>query len=331
MKYDITDYSVTGGRKMNQDRVSYAERDNAILIVLADGLGGHEGGELASELLVQRVINTFLNIRQPQIKQPSAFLALTILQAHEAINAMGKAHKPPISPRTTCVLCLVQDGYAYWAHVGDSRLYLVRDGRVHTRTLDHTVIENLRKEGVLSETDMLSHPDKSKLLKCVGGPKQPSIRLGPETKLLQGDTLLLCTDGLWEALDIDHIINFITRDDMEDAVTDMLVAAETKMGARSDNITAACMRWQDKFTIMRPLQPGFSGDVDHETLRAQIKAQRRTTTAATDKTAKSANAAAQGKTAAPATKAAKRKGTPSSLDTEIEELESFLDQILPKR
>src|SRR3989338_1508549 len=121
MKYQITQFTLRGARRVNEDRVGYAERDNAVLIAVADGLGGHRGGEVAAEILVQTLMHSFQSLRQPVIQRPSAFLALGILQAHHAIIARAKASEPPIEPRTTCVACLVQNGYAYWAHVGDSR------------------------------------------------------------------------------------------------------------------------------------------------------------------------------------------------------------------
>ena len=102
MKYQIADYSIAGSRKMNQDSIGFAERGNSVLLVLADGLGGHTGGELASALLVQAVLHAYQSIKQSMITQPSAFMALAILHAHRAINAMGKAQNPPIQPRTTC-------------------------------------------------------------------------------------------------------------------------------------------------------------------------------------------------------------------------------------
>jgi serine/threonine protein phosphatase PrpC len=331
MKYQIADYSVRGGRPVNQDRVGYAERDNALLVVLADGLGGHDNGELASELLVQRTIHMFQSIRKPLIQQPSAFLALSILQAHAAINAMGRAHDPPIKPRTTCVLLLVQDGYAYWAHVGDSRLYLFRNGKLHTRTMDHTITERMRQEGILTEEEMLSHPEKSRLLQCVGGPTEPSIRIGPETALLPGDTLLLCSDGLWESTPADALQRYIARDDLEDAVVDMLVTAEAQMGKSADNITAACMRWQDEPTRKKPLEEFRGGEVDHKSLWSQ--AQRKAAipaprTAAPESRAKPRPVAAP---ATPKTGATTSASEPDTLNREIEELESFLDQYLPKR
>lgn len=320
MKYQIAEYSVRGSRQVNQDCIGFAERGNSVLLVLADGLGGHVGGELASELLVQAVIHAYQSIKQPMITQPSAFLALAVLHAHRAIDAMGKAQTPPIQPRTTCVLCLVQDGYAYWAHVGDSRLYLFRNNEVIRRTKDHTIIEKLRQEGVLSEKDMLEHPEKNRLLKCVGGPREPTVTLGEETTLMPGDILLLCTDGLWESLDTSEIQQYLGRADLEDAVVDMLLAAETKMGKSSDNITATCLRWQDELTDKPPLQSNTTAEVNHEALWSIAAKKKVSTSPAAPSTAT--------KQKPKATTRGKKPET--SLEKEIENLQDFLDEFLPK-
>lgn len=267
MKYTVGEHSIRGGRKINQDRIAYAERDNAVLMVLADGLGGHARGELASELFVQTVIQQFTSIRQPLIEQPSAFLALSIIHAHKMIRAMGKAHQPRIEPRTTCVLCLVQNGYAYWAHVGDSRLYLFRNGQLIERTQDDTMIERMRQEGILTEEEMLTHPHKSRLLRCVGGPKEPSVSLGQETLLNTGDVLLLCTDGLWEALPMETISGYLHQGNLEDSVVDMLLAAEAAKDGNSDNISAIAFAWQDTMSTEMPLQPDTASEVNQAGLK----------------------------------------------------------------
>jgi len=255
MQYDLAHYSLSGARPTNQDRVAVAERDRATLLVLADGLGGHEGGALAAETLIQVAVRLFQQVHQPQIHQPSTFLAFAILRAHRTIIEQGRAHVPPISPRTTCVLCLVQDGYAYWAHVGDSRLYHYRGTRLLTRTEDHTIAEELRREGVLSEREMQVHPEKSRLLKAVGGPFAPSISLGPETALEENDTLLLCSDGLWEAIEPTEIPGYLLRASLEDGIEEMLLAAEHRMKQACDNLSAIGLRWREPRTRVPPLQP----------------------------------------------------------------------------
>lgn len=261
MKYQIAYQSLRGARPSNQDRVAHAERDNAVLLVLADGMGGYRGGEDAAELLTQTVLRGFRAVRQPVIQQPSAFLALSTVQAHNAINELAKA-RPELKPRTTCVLCLVQNGYAYWAHVGDSRLYHFRKGLLLHRTQDHTTTEDMRREGLLTDEEMRDHPQKSRLLKCVGGPHRPTISLGQETRLEFGDLLLLCSDGLWGALAPEEMLSFLTRGPLDEAVEDMLAGAERKLRDASDNVSAVCLRWEEAATRAAPLQGNRAGDVD---------------------------------------------------------------------
>jgi len=266
MKYQLAYHSIAGGRATNQDRVLVSERDNAVLLVLADGLGGHAGGAMAAEILARTAQHAFEAVRQPLITKPSAFLALAVMQAYKAIVAYGEQQDPPISPRTTCVLCLIQNGYAYWAHVGDSRLYHYRNNQVLSRTLDHTMIEQMHIDGVLSEEEMKRHPDKARLLKAVGGPRPPSITLGEETVLAPGDRLLLCTDGVWEALTGDELSGYLRFDSLEEGIEEMLLAAENRMKQKADNLSAIAFRWDDAVTTERPLQLRGHGDADPRAL-----------------------------------------------------------------
>jgi serine/threonine protein phosphatase PrpC len=271
MKYQLGFHTLRGARPTNQDRIAYAERDNAVLMVLADGLGGHKGGDIAAEVLTNTVIRGYQNIKQPVISEPSVYLALSILQAHKAIIQYAEKLAPDMQPRTTCVLCLVQNGYAYWAHVGDSRLYHFRNNILLRRTYDHSTIEKLHREGVLSEDEMSTHPNKGRLLKCVGGHNEPTISLGEETRLLAGDTLLLCTDGLWAAFRPEELIPYLLYPSIDEGVEDMLHDAEEKMQQASDNLSAICLRWEDKAAHGQPLENSKATDVDHKTLWEKAK------------------------------------------------------------
>lgn len=274
MKYQVTHHSVMGGRSSNQDRVAVTERDGAVLMVLADGLGGHAGGELAAQTAVQVATRAFQAIKQRTVQKPSAFLALTMMQAHAAMHTVGAAQRPPVKPRTTCVLCLVQNGYAYWAHVGDSRLYHFRDGKLLTRTFDDTSIEQFQRQGVLTEEEMQHHPGKSSLLRCLGSSSKPSITLGEETLLYRNDVLLLCTDGLWEAFAPPEISSYLTQSALDEALEQLVYDAEEKMGARADNTSAVCLRWEDGVTSSLPLQGKRVAQTDAQQMLAHAAKQR---------------------------------------------------------
>ena len=266
MRYQIAQLSSAGARHANEDRVGIAERKNAVLLVVADGLGGHSGGELAAETVVEGVLRVFHGVNEPRIADPFAFLALTMLKAHRTVLSRARAHVPPLEARTTCVLCLVQDGYAYWAHVGDSRLYHFRGTRMLKRTEDHSTIEELRRDGVISEEEMAHHPRKSYLLRCLGGRGEPRISLGEETALQPSDSLLLCSDGLWEGLPAEEIGKFLAMPKLEHGVEEMVYAAENRMGDACDNVTVACLRWEDRAAPSPPLRAPMSRQVDSETL-----------------------------------------------------------------
>lgn len=277
MRYQIAHHTLRGARKRNEDRLAYFERANAVLMVLGDGLGGYKGGDIAAEILVRTAERAFAAIKQPLITKPSAFLALTLIQAHKTMLAYGRAATPPVSPRTTAVLCLVQEGYAYWAHVGDSRLYHFRSGRLRTRTRDDTNVEQLHTDGVLSEAEMLTHPEKNKLLRCLGSTNsEPSIALGEETPLQRGDTLLLCSDGLWQAFTPEALTAYLRAGTLEEGIETLVMSAVHRMNKASDNVSAVCLRWEDAATRHPPLQPHGLSRADQRMLweQAQEKAVR---------------------------------------------------------
>jgi serine/threonine protein phosphatase PrpC len=222
-----------------------------------------------------------------------------------------------IEPRTTCVLCLVQNGYAYWAHVGDSRLYHLRGTQVLARTQDHTSLEQWREEGLVTEAEMGEHPTKGRLLRCLGSVKEPAIDVGQETTLQRGDTLLLCSDGLWEALSTEEIARHANRPALEEGIEEMLLAVERKRKAASDNISVVALRWDDAMPKALPLQGNPAGQVAPSALVRE-----------------GARAAAGRKPAAAPGKAATPAGKPpapnDSLDQRIEELEKYLSRFEPR-
>jgi protein phosphatase len=134
MHFSIYQQSHIGGRKVNQDRMGYSYTRDALLLVLADGMGGHQRGEVAAAIALQTMSTLFRSQAKPYVKKPERFLEDAFLQAHEEIQRYGRERGLADNPRTTIVACLVQHNCAVWAHCGDSRLYWMRRGQILART-----------------------------------------------------------------------------------------------------------------------------------------------------------------------------------------------------
>lgn len=265
MNYEIAQHTQPGTRSQNQDRAAYVERDDAVLMVAADGLGGYVGGEMAAEIVVETLVNSFGKVRSGFIQDPAAFLVLSISLAHSRINRKSKQMGINVShPRTTCVACLIQNGYAYWAHVGDSRLYHFRDGRFLTRTIDHSTTDPMYQEGYLDEKESMQ--EASHLVRCVGGPKRPLVTLGAETRLESGDALLLCTDGLWRAFTEREMEQALDRRRIEESIENMMRRSARMFRKECDNMTAVAMTWNDPPTTSPPLLALSIPELDQDAL-----------------------------------------------------------------
>ena len=243
MKYQLNKTSRLGNRVVNEDRVGVACEDDAVLLVLADGMGGYRGGQLASTALVNRMQRQFRRSARP-IADPAAFLKELVADAHLAVIRKGAEQFPPVQPRTTCVACLIQQGRAWWAHVGDSRLYLIRDGRVLTRTRDHSRIEELQRSGKITAKEAETHPQRNLVTRCVGSQKQPPRpTLSEGNPLQRGDVLLLCSDGLWGGISDAMMIEALAKHTLADAVERMAYQAEFRSYPEADNISLVAFRW----------------------------------------------------------------------------------------
>src|SRR5919199_603818 len=151
MNYTIAQETRVGTRRMNQDRIGYWETDECLLMAVADGLGGHLYGEVAAQIAIELFGLAFRREAAPKLANPAGFLVRAMSGGHTAILREAERGSLSDTPRTVLVACVVQDGHAYWAHVGDSRLYIIRDGRILHRTRDHTVVQQLIDEGRLAE------------------------------------------------------------------------------------------------------------------------------------------------------------------------------------
>ena len=244
MNFAIYQASHQGGRKYNQDRVAHAYTDQALLLILADGMGGHSHGELAAEITIKTFMQAFSVEAKPQIHEPAEFLSRVMRKAHEAIVQFAQDQRLPGSPGTTCVAALIQDGRVCWAHAGDSRVYLLRDHKVAAVTHDHSVVQQWADLGFITEEQMKTHPDRHRITNCLGGEGEMFfVESSAETDLHQGDVLLLCSDGLWDPLTPKEISTSLMVNLLEGALDQLMDLALYREGAHADNTSAVVLRW----------------------------------------------------------------------------------------
>jgi PPM family protein phosphatase len=246
LQADYADISLLGNREDNQDRVALAAAEHAALLVAVDGMGGHADGARAAEITRRVMLEAFWNTPHP-LFDPIGFLHLTLGRAHEEVVRIGLHLPLEQRPRATCAVCLVQQSAAWWAHIGDSRVYHLRHGTVVARTRDHSHVELLLREGLITPEQAQTHPMRNFVECCVGGdPVMPDMTLSSRRPLHRDDVLLLCTDGLWSGVREDEIASVMTQPatPVREALTTLAQSAVQRCGMASDNTSAAALRWQ---------------------------------------------------------------------------------------
>lgn len=257
MRFTLGQATRIGGRPNNEDRVGHWSTGGAALMAVADGLGGHVHGELAAEIAIEVFGAVFLREARPRLSDPAAFLARAMNAAHAAILREGERLDLPETPRTVVVASVVQNGHAWWMHIGDCRLYLIREGRILSRTRDHTVVQRLIDEGRIREEAVASHPERNRLLQCLGGYLEPQAEAPASARLAKGDVLLLCSDGFWGPLTQRQMMHALLARDLQYAIPELAELAETRAGPRGDNVSALAIAWEDE-----EVEASASGAID---------------------------------------------------------------------
>ena len=245
MKFKIFQETRIGKRPYQQDRLGHWYTEEALFLVVADGMGGHTNGEIAAQITVDCLAAAFRAEAKPRVPDPDQFLVLAIGRAHAMIGHQAQKQGLAEAPRTTVVACLIQDGYARWSFVGDSRFYLIRDGRVVTRTRDHTPVQRLIDAGRIREEAAATHPDRNKLLQCLGGPRPPRAEPAEHARLAKGDIVLLCSDGFWGPLTQRQLLTGLLGKEMSLALLQLVALSETRAGSRCDNVSVLAIEWQE--------------------------------------------------------------------------------------
>ena len=245
MEIEYAKVSALGDRTDNQDRAAVVVADDAAMMLVFDGMGGHSDGARAAEVGLRVVQELFVSSELP-IFDPQGFLYMALARAHDEVVALGADVDLDFRPRATCAVCLVQDGGSYWAHIGDSRIYHMRGGQVVSRSRDHSHVEVLIQEGAISEEEALDHPMRNFVECCIGGDAPvPGMTITGRKPFEKGDVLLACTDGLWTGSTDEQLAVMATRD--AEPLAENLKAISLRSLAvnapYSDNTTGTAVRW----------------------------------------------------------------------------------------
>jgi serine/threonine protein phosphatase PrpC len=242
MKFSVFLTSQIGGRKRNEDRMGYTYSKSSAIFLVADGLGGHPDGDVASQLGLQVVMSKFRNYANPKIVHVPNFLTEALTDVHESLMAYAFSHSMADTPSTTMVVVIVQDGLAYLGHCGDSRGYLIRQTQVVKRTQDHSL---LVRDGGLNVANNLEVQSRHTLFSCLGASNLPFIEVAEPVPLRFGDRIFLCSDGLWGSVAESDIVQTMQDPQVSSATTGLVNLALHNGGPRGDNVTALAVRWEE--------------------------------------------------------------------------------------
>jgi serine/threonine protein phosphatase PrpC len=238
-------------RTENEDNFCYAEpeqdgelKKRGRLVVVADGMGGHEGGQVASGLAVDAVRDFFLN---GAIADPADVLVTAYQAAHNAIQDFARDHPELSGMGTTCTSAVLRDDQLTYGHVGDSRLYLLRSNAITRLTRDHSYVQQMVDKGLITAEQAKTHPSKNILTSALGSdsPVEADFAEAPIT-LQKGDTLLLCTDGLHGLVSEEEMLALSSRNPPREACQELVEMAKARGGF--DNITVQILRFDGNST-----------------------------------------------------------------------------------
>jgi PPM family protein phosphatase len=231
-----------GDRAEQQDRVDlfgHPKRPGMLMAALADGMGGHSGGGIAAEQVIVKARQN-LAVYAPQTETPGDCLEEIIHDAHVSVTLTRFTTEK--DPHTTAVVFLLHAGRASWAHCGDSRLYHLRGPQPVSRTTDHSLVENLLRQGRITPAAAETHPHRNVLMSCLGSTQAPQVARGGVDRLVAGDAFLLCSDGLWAYFSDAELAAIIARQSARQAAGELVALARERADGAGDNISLVLVK-----------------------------------------------------------------------------------------
>lgn len=225
-------------RDHNEDSVTIVKNsNNEYLLVVADGMGGHRGGEIASSIAVSHIGKRFTNISSVGNKEDAInWIKETVSEANVLIYKYTSENPESVGMGTTVVLAVLTQDFLLFGNIGDSSGYVVKNDRLHKITTDHTLVNLLVKSGELSEEEAREHPRKNVLMKALGATTTVEMDIFDVETDVEG--IFLCSDGLTNMLDDEHIMRVLAEDlSCEEKLIKLIHKSNNRGG--NDNISIA--------------------------------------------------------------------------------------------
>ena len=231
-----------GDRLEQQDRVAIfvdPKKPGMLMAVLADGMGGHSGGAMAAEQVLLKAKQNFESFT-PRDETTERLLAEVVKDSHLVIKLTRFTSEQ--DPHSTAVVFMLQPRRADWVHCGDSRIYHFRGGRLMHRSADHSLVGELQRKGRLDNAAAATHPHRNVLLSCLGSEREPRIDLSGVAPLMDGDSFVLCSDGVWAYFSDDEIGGIVESKNAREACQEIINRARKRAAGTGDNLSVAIVR-----------------------------------------------------------------------------------------
>ena len=230
-------------RSHNEDSVNIVKNMNdEYLVVVADGMGGHKAGEVASSLAVNELAKRFAELSSVGTKEEAVIWLKEIIdEINVKILKYAEEHVDATGLGTTCVCSIITDEFLLFGNVGDSSGYVLKNGKLYKVTKDHTLVNILLENGELTESAAKTHPQKNVLMKALGASEEVEIDIFDVEKTV--DAVVLCSDGLTNMVSVEQMEKILGDEDLEleEQIGKMIMKANMRGG--TDNITVACARF----------------------------------------------------------------------------------------
>lgn len=245
--FDTASLSKTGARQTNQDFAAHASAGRFFCAVVADGLGAYPGSDKSSAIAASLIISAFSEAveKGTDVLAP-AFISEAIFEAHSSVVEHNRRSGADDSGMTTVAVVITDGNTTVMSHVGDTRIYLLEQGKITYQSRDHSLVQFYVDRNVIHDSDIRNHPDRNKLLRVLGSNEYKGADIVVHTRrLLDGEGFILASDGWWEPIEEKEMVASFDKNQSSYAVlTDLKTLLELRSNEHQDNYSAIICKFK---------------------------------------------------------------------------------------